>query len=66
VFPGRFPQHVTLRLGAGAPSIAREWLFAKVIRPAIAASKKDAFAVVEFNVLSNHVHLIVEAASRGG
>jgi REP-associated tyrosine transposase len=60
-FPSRFPQHVTLRLGAGAPSIARAWLFTKVIRPAIAASKKPTFAVVEFNVLSNHVHLIVEA-----
>jgi putative transposase len=60
-FPGRFPQHVTLRLGADAPSIAREWLLDKVIRPAIAASKKDSFAVIEFNVLSNHVHLIVEA-----
>jgi putative transposase len=60
-FPGRFPQHVTLRLGDGTPPIAREWLFTKVIRPAIAASKKDTFAVVEFNVLSNHVHLIVEA-----
>jgi putative transposase len=30
-------------------------------RPAIAASAKDWFHVVEFNVLSNHVHLIVEA-----
>ncbi len=34
---------------------------AKAIRPAIAASAKDWFRVVEFNVLSNHVHLIVEA-----
>jgi REP element-mobilizing transposase RayT len=60
-FASRYPQHVTLRLGAGSPSIAREWLFARAIRPAIAASEKPSFRVVEFNVLSNHVHLVVEA-----
>jgi REP element-mobilizing transposase RayT len=60
-FPGRYPQHVTLRLGASSPSIAREWLFARAIRPAIAASEKPSFRVIDFNVLSNHVHLIVEA-----
>src|SRR5580698_5091398 len=61
VFAARYPQHVTLRLGTTSPAIAREWLMAKAIRPAIAASAKDWFRVVEFNVLSNHVHLIVEA-----
>ncbi len=56
----RHPVHVTLRLGAGAPSISREWLM-KVIRNAIRDSHKAAFRIVEFNVLSNHVHLLVEA-----
>ena len=52
----------TSRCGSvGLAAIAREWLFARAIRPAIAASAKDWFRVVEFNVLSNHVHLIVEA-----
>jgi putative transposase len=60
-FPTRFPQHVTLRLGADAPSIAREWLMKRVIRPCIALCEKPLFRVVEFNVLSNHVHLICEA-----
>jgi len=60
-FKDRYPQHVTMRLDASAPSIAREWLMAKVIRPAIRKSKKPSFQVVEFNVLSNHIHLIVEA-----
>ncbi len=60
-FPSRFPQHVTLRLAADAPSIAREWLMAKVIRPSIAASRRHGFAVIEFNVLANHLHLMVEA-----
>ena len=60
-FRARFPQHVTLRLGTSSPAIARDWLMAKAIRPAVAASAKAWFRVVEFNVLSNHIHLIVEA-----
>jgi putative transposase len=57
----RFPQHVTLRLGAETPPIAREWLMKRVVRPCIALCEKPFFRVVEFNVLSNHVHLICEA-----
>src|ERR1700742_150691 len=60
-FPTRFPQHVTLRLGADTPRIASEWLMKRVIRPCIALCEKPFFRVVEFNVLSNHVHLICEA-----
>jgi len=55
-----FPQHVTLRLVPGIESIAREWLMKK-IRACIKAAHKDTFRVVEFNVLSNHLHLITEA-----
>jgi REP element-mobilizing transposase RayT len=57
----RFPQHVTLRLVDGAPSLARAYLL-KIIRAAICASHKSSFRVVEFNVLANHLHLITEAA----
>jgi putative transposase len=60
-FPDRFPQHVTLRLGAESPAIARDWLMKRVVRPCIALSVKPFFRVVEFNVLSNHIHLICEA-----
>ncbi|HEY1553002.1 MAG TPA: transposase [Kofleriaceae bacterium] len=60
-FPTRFPQHVTLRLGADTPGIAREYLMKRVIRPCIALCEKPFFRVIEFNVLSNHVHLICEA-----
>ena len=60
--PSRFPQHVTLRIAEGVPSIAREHLLT-VIRAAIAAAHEPAFRVVELNVLSNHVHLITEASS---
>jgi REP element-mobilizing transposase RayT len=57
----RFPQHVTIRLVAGAPSLARDYLM-KVIRRAIRDAQKSTFRVVHFNVLSNHLHLITEAA----
>ncbi len=56
----RFPQHVTLRIMAGAPSLAREYLL-RIIRRAVRDSHKSFFRVVQFNVLSNHLHLITEA-----
>jgi putative transposase len=60
-FAGTTPQHVTLRLAAGVPSIRRDRTVA-VVRGAIAAAHRDDFRVVHFNVLANHLHLIVEAA----
>jgi REP element-mobilizing transposase RayT len=59
----RFPQHVTLRVAADTPSLAREYLM-KVIRRIIKAAHKSSFRIVEFNVLSNHLHLITEAAGK--
>ena len=57
------PEHVTLRLADGAPSLARDYLM-KLIRKVIAESHKADFRINEFNVLDNHLHLIVEAASK--
>ena len=57
------PQHVTIRTLVGAPVLARRWLMA-LIRRTIAESHKPDFRIIEFNVLANHVHLIVEAANR--
>jgi REP element-mobilizing transposase RayT len=59
----RQPQHVTVRLVEGAPSIARGYLM-RVIRTAIAESHKPTFRVVEFNVLGNHLHFLIEAAAQ--
>ncbi len=56
----RYPQHVTLRVAADVPSLRRPH-FAKVVREAIAAAQREAFRIVQFNVLSNHLHLIIEA-----
>ena len=54
------PQHVTLRIVEGLPSLATAYLFA-IITQAIADSHKPWFRVVEFNVLGNHLHLMTEA-----
>lgn len=62
--PGRFPQHVTLRVADRVPSLVRDGTM-KVIRAAVRDSHKRAgegsFRIVEFNVLGSHLHLIVEA-----
>jgi putative transposase len=57
------PQHVTLRILAGVPNLAHERCM-KIIRAVIADSHKPSFRICEFNVLSNHLHLIVEAANK--
>jgi len=57
------PQHVTLRIADGVPSLAREGLM-KIIRRAIKQSQKRDFKVHEFNVLGNHLHLITTAARK--
>ena len=54
------PVHVTVRLAAGLPKLRRRKAF-KVVQRAIRAAHKDRFRIVEFSVLQNHLHLIVEA-----
>jgi REP element-mobilizing transposase RayT len=61
-FPASAPQHVTLRLAAGVRSIRRDRTVRVIHAVIAAAGHRDDFRVVEFNVLSNHIHLIVEAA----
>jgi REP element-mobilizing transposase RayT len=46
-------------------SVAKDWLM-KVIRAAIAASHRDWFRIIEFNVLGNHLHLICESRGKDG
>jgi REP element-mobilizing transposase RayT len=59
-FAPRFPQHVTLRVRAGVPSLRRGATVA-LIRQIVSAAGRADFAVVELNVLGNHLHLLVEA-----
>jgi putative transposase len=59
-FAPRFPQHVTWRAAPGVPSL-RRGATAAVIRRAVSAARRADFAVVELNILSNHIHMLVEA-----
>ena len=60
-FASRYPQHVTLRTVDGAPNLACDYLMGP-IRKAIRESHNGSFRVVEFNVLGNHLHLVVETS----
>ncbi len=62
VHKARNPVHVTLRLRTDVPAIARDWLM-QTTRGAIKDSQKVEFRIVEFNVLTNHLHLLTEASS---
>jgi REP element-mobilizing transposase RayT len=55
------PQHVTVRLVEDV-SIRKSWLM-PTIHGAIRDSQRTGFRIVEFNVLGNHMHLVVEADS---
>ena len=63
-FAAREPQHVTMRIAVGVPSLRREHV-ARVVRAVIrAGGHREDFRVVQFNLLANHLHLLVEAAGR--
>ena len=63
-FAASEPQHVTMRIEAGVPSLRRARV-ARVVREVIrAGGHREDFRVVQFNLLANHLHLLVEAAGR--
>jgi REP element-mobilizing transposase RayT len=55
------PAHVTLRVADHVPSLRSSRRFAQIRRCLIAARGRLGLRVVEFSVLSNHLHLVVEA-----
>jgi REP element-mobilizing transposase RayT len=59
----RFPLHVTLRAARGVPSLRGSRPFAALLA-ALRAASRARFRVVHFSVQDDHVHLLVEAASR--
>ena len=63
-FAPRFPVHVTMRCAPRLPSLrARPQL--RVLRRAFGAGcERFGFRLIEFAVLSNHLHLIVEGRDR--
>lgn len=59
-FTPRDPVHVTLRIARGVRSLRREDVV-EIVRTAIGRAHRDDFRVVHFNVLGNHLHLLIEA-----
>jgi putative transposase len=58
------PVHVTLRVVRGLPNL-RKKLYFRIVRDAIAAAAlREEFGLVHYAVMSNHIHLIVEAGDR--
>ncbi len=56
------PQHITQRIVAGVQSLRKHVLVA-VIREAIARAHGPEFRITHFVVESNHLHMIIEAAT---
>jgi REP element-mobilizing transposase RayT len=64
-FAARFPLHVTLRVKEDVPSLRRRGPL-RIIQQAIREAGHHAwFRVIEFAVIGNHIHLIVEADGAG-
>lgn len=63
-FAARHPLHVTWRIADGIRSLRREPVLELVRAKLSAHARGDAFRVVEFNVLGNHLHLVVEASGK--
>jgi putative transposase len=55
------PAHVTLRIRDDVPSLRSSRRFAVIRRSFKALLERRAFRLMQFSVLSNHLHLIVEA-----
>jgi REP element-mobilizing transposase RayT len=63
-FKASNPLHVTWRIADGVRSLRREVVL-EIVRTTLAQhANRDDFRVVEFNVLGNHMHFVVEAAGR--
>jgi REP element-mobilizing transposase RayT len=62
-FQERHPLHVTIRLRDGLPSLRGKEEYRQLKR-AIARAKARGLSIVHFAVLSNHVHLVLEAQDK--
>jgi putative transposase len=63
-FKAAHPLHVTWRIAEGVRSLRREAVL-ELVRAILGKhANRDDFRVVEFNVLGNHMHFVVEAAGR--
>lgn len=53
------PAHVTLKLATGRPSLRRKDVF-RTLRHAVGVARRKGLQVVQFSILSNHIHLLLE------
>ena len=58
------PQHITLRLVDGLPSVRQRKLVAE-LRKCIAKAHRENFRIIEFSIEANHMHFIIEASDNG-
>ena len=63
VFQARHPLHVTLRLRDGLPSLRGKEEY-RQLRRAISKARTRGLSIAHFAILSNHLHLILEAHDR--
>ncbi len=60
----RHPLHVTLRAVSGVGSLRKRDVFRAIGDATVAVAKHDQVRIVHLSIQTNHVHLIVEAASK--
>ena len=60
---GQHPLHVTWKLRQGLPSLRRRDVFS-ALRAAVKTARKNGLKIVHFAILSNHLHLLIEASDR--
>ena len=63
-FNARCPVHVTLRLAAGLPSLRKRATYAVLIEALGGGCERFGMQLVHWSVLSNHLHLMIEASDR--
>jgi REP element-mobilizing transposase RayT len=56
----KHPVHVTFKIAPGLPSLRRKDVF-RCLREAVKGARQKGLNVIHFAILSNHVHLILEA-----
>lgn len=62
-FAARFPLHITLRIVDHAPSLRRHAPLRIIQRAIERFGHRDDFRIIEYAVLGNHIHFIVEVSS---
>jgi putative transposase len=60
-FRPEHPLHVTLRVRAGVPCLRSRVAWASIVRAFRAARDRPSLRIVHYAVMSNHLHLLIEA-----